>query len=107
MIELATGDEVDLWSVRDALVLKALAIALPKYLHVSPRCCHVRGHGGAKAAVRRVLSALNQNAFVLRSDVKSYYASIDHHLLLDRLAAHIKDKSVLNADQLEYGIAFA
>ncbi len=30
------------------------------------------------------------------TDVKSYYASIDHFLLLDRLAAHIKDKAVLN-----------
>ena len=28
--------------------------------------------------------------------VKSYYASIDHLLLLDQLAVHIKDKRVLN-----------
>ena len=33
---------------------------------------------------------------MLKTDVKSYYASIDHHLLLDRLAAHVKDKAVLN-----------
>ncbi len=33
---------------------------------------------------------------VLKTDVKSYYASIDHHLLLDRMAAHIKDKAALN-----------
>ncbi len=39
---------------------------------------------------------LGTNRFVMRSDVKSYYASIDHHLLLDRLATHIKDKAVLN-----------
>jgi RNA-directed DNA polymerase len=33
---------------------------------------------------------------VLRTDVKSYYASIDHLLLLDQLAVHIKDRRVLN-----------
>ena len=95
-VELANGDEVDLWSARDALVLKSMTLALQPVLPVSHRCTHVRGHGGAKAAVRRVMRHLGTNRFVLRTDVKSYYASIDHHLLLDRLAAHLKDKAVLN-----------
>ena len=33
---------------------------------------------------------------MLRTDVKSYYASIDHLLLLDQLAIHLKDRRVLN-----------
>lgn len=33
---------------------------------------------------------------MLRTDVKSYYASIDRLMLLDQLAAHIKDRRVLN-----------
>jgi RNA-directed DNA polymerase len=33
---------------------------------------------------------------VLRTDVKSYDASIDHLLLLDQLAVHTKDRRVLN-----------
>jgi RNA-directed DNA polymerase len=33
---------------------------------------------------------------VLSTDVKSYYASIDHLMLLDQLAVHIKDRRVLN-----------
>jgi len=52
-ITLVDGEDVDLWSARDALVLKALAIVLAKHLPVSPRCTHVKGHGGAKAAVRQ------------------------------------------------------
>jgi hypothetical protein len=36
------------------------------------------------------------NRFVLRTDVKSYYASIDHLLLLDQPAVHIRDRRVLN-----------
>ncbi len=39
---------------------------------------------------------LPANRFVLRTDVKAYYASIDHFLLLDQLAEHIRDKRVLN-----------
>ncbi len=77
-------------------MLKALTIVLADVLPVSARCTHVKGHGGAKAAVRQVIAALATNRFVMRSDVKSYYASIDHFLLLDRLAVHIKEKPVLN-----------
>ncbi len=95
-VELADGEEIDLWSAPDALVLKAITIALQPVLPISYRCTHVKGHGGAKAAVRRVMKRLGTNHFVMRTDVKSYYASIDHHLLLDRMAAHIKDKAALN-----------
>ena len=46
--------------------------------------------------MREVRHHLAQNSFVLRTDVKSYYASIDHLMLLDQLAVHIKDRQVLN-----------
>jgi hypothetical protein len=39
-------------------------------------------NGGAKAAVRFVHEHLAANTFVFRTDVKSYYASIDHEILL-------------------------
>jgi len=90
------GDEIDLWSARDALVLKALALVLAKHLPVSRRCTHLKGHGGANYAVREVRNHLAANRFVLRTDVKSYYASIDHLMLLDQLAVHLKDRRVLN-----------
>jgi RNA-directed DNA polymerase len=48
------GEDADLWSARDALVLKALALVLAKHLPASPRCTHLKGHGGAKYAVREV-----------------------------------------------------
>ena len=48
-ITLADGGDIDLWSARDALVLKALAMVLAVVLPVSPRCAHVKAHGGAKA----------------------------------------------------------
>jgi hypothetical protein len=90
------GSEIDLWAARDALVLKALSIVLGQVLPVSSRCNHVKNHGGAKAAVRQVQAHLAKNRFVLRTDVKSYYASIDHVLLMDRLARIIGDRTILN-----------
>jgi RNA-directed DNA polymerase len=95
-ITLKTGDDTELWSARDALVLKALTIVLAKHLPVSHRCTHLKGNGGAKYAVREVSDHLPDNRFVLRTDVKSYYASIGHLMLLDQLAVHINDKRVLN-----------
>ena len=92
----ADGSEADLWSARDALVLKALTMVLAPVLPVSPRCTHIKGNGGAKAAVRQVSAALAANRFVLRTDVKSYYASIDHMLLVDRLAGVVPDRNILN-----------
>ncbi len=77
-------------------MLKALTIVLAKHLPISSRCTHVKGHGGAKAAVRQVMARLTKNSFVLRTDVKAYYASIDHFILLDRLAEYVKDRRVLN-----------
>jgi retron-type reverse transcriptase len=58
---------------------------------------HARqGRGGAKAAMRLIQAQLPANRFVLRADVKSYYASIDHVLLMDRLAQFIRDRTILN-----------
>ncbi len=95
-ITLADGGDIDLWSARDALVLKALAMVLADVLPVSPRCTHVKGHGGAKAVVRHARARLGDNRFVMRTDVKSYYASIGHVLLMDRLALVIPDRAILN-----------
>lgn len=92
----AGGEERGLWSARDALVLKALSQVLARVLPVSRACTHVKGHGGALAALRRVAVCLPGQRFVLRTDVRSYYASVDHFLLLEQLAAYVKDRAVLN-----------
>jgi RNA-directed DNA polymerase len=95
-VTLQNGEEVELWTARDAVVMKALALVLPQHLPLSPRCTHLKGHGGLKHAVREVLTALPQHRFVLKTDVRAYYASIDHQLLLDRLAIYISDRQILN-----------
>lgn len=94
------GDEgdLDIWTALDALVLKAIALVLTQYLapRLSTQCHHLAGNGGAKAAVRRVTENLAGNKFVFRTDVHSYYASIRHDILLDRLRQHIDDPRLLD-----------
>src|ERR1017187_9113601 len=87
-IRTTEGDVIELWAALDALVLKALAIVLNRRLDFPRSCYHVPGKEGeekrgAKAAVRHICSRLASNQFVFRSDVKRYYASIDHAVLLN------------------------
>src|SRR5262249_31626318 len=89
-------EEIDLWSDRDALAMRAFAVVVPPSLPLSQHCTHLKGHGGAKYAVRQVIQQLPAYTFVLKTDVQSYYASIDHHRLLDRLAVYLPDHGVLN-----------
>ncbi len=88
-------DEVGLWPARDAVVMKALAGLLQEHLPISPRVAHIAGNGGQKDAVRMVWEALPEHAFVLKTDVKSHYASIDHSLLLERLESHVSDQRLM------------
>jgi len=93
------GDEtVEVWPALDALVLKATALVLAAHWGpvLSPLCFHLEGRGGAKAAVRFVDAHRADNTFVFRTDVKSYYASIDHEILLTMLDRHVPDGWVLD-----------
>jgi hypothetical protein len=65
-------------------------------LPVSKQCTHIKGHGGLKAIVRDVHRQLHRYTFVLRTDVKAYYASISHYLLMEKLAVYIKDRNIMN-----------
>jgi RNA-directed DNA polymerase len=93
------GDEtVEVWSALDALVLKATALVLTAHWlpNLSPHCYDIEGRGGPKAAVRFVNEHLADNTFVFRTDVKSYYASIDEGILLALLEEDVRDERVLD-----------
>jgi len=95
-VTLADGTDKDLWQARDALVLKALTLVLGRVLRVSRHCTHLHGHGGLKATVRAAQAHLATARYVFKTDVRSYYASIDHHRLLDVLSTQITDRQILN-----------
>jgi RNA-directed DNA polymerase len=59
-----------------------LAMALTDVLTLSPLCTHIKGHGGPKATVSALHSALPDYTYVMKTDVKRYYESLDHTILL-------------------------
>jgi hypothetical protein len=95
-ITKASGEVIHLWTSIDSVVLKLLSLVLSHYLPSSKLCTHLKGHGGSKQTVAAIQGEITNNTFVFRTDVKSYYESINHEILLDNLSVYIKDKIVLN-----------
>lgn len=62
---------------------------------MSPHCYHLKGNGGLKGAIRDVMWMRNQCPFVFRTDVKSYYDSINHEILLSKLSTYVDDGKIL------------
>ena len=91
---LGSGKVIHLWNAQDALVQKAMALVLGPQWPISPRCTHMKGHGGLKGALRWLRAKLPRFSFVFRSDVKGYYANIDQTLLLQQLDKVVPDKDV-------------
>jgi len=94
--------KIGIWSAKDALVLKMLALYLRKALDpiLSDRIYHLcaideQEKRGNQAAVRKVLDALPDNEFVFRTDVKGYYASIQHSVLFGLCQQYIQDSFIL------------
>ena len=80
---------------QDAVVLKTLTALVKKHLSplLSKRCTHLEGHGGQKGAVRQIHEAIKSGKykFVFRTDVKSYYDSINNDILMNMLREHINE----------------
>jgi RNA-directed DNA polymerase len=55
---------------------------------------HIKGRGGVKGAVRCIYSQLEKYKFAARLDIKSYYASINHDVLM----------GILSGFELEAGV---
>jgi RNA-directed DNA polymerase len=91
VVTKADGETLHLWSSQDALVLKMLAMALSDALALSPLCTHIKGHGGLKTTVSALHAALPDYRYVMKTDVKGYYASIDHTILLRQLDKDVTD----------------
>ena len=52
---------------------------------LKPSCSHLKGNGGVKGSVRFAHRMASRYRFVARFDVRAYYESIDHQVLLSEL----------------------
>jgi len=89
------------WGAKDAVVLKALSLILTPHVSntVGKACCHIKGHGGSKGGVRQLKSKIKSFRYVLKSDVASFYDSMDHSILLEAVKETIKDKRIISLIQ--------
>ncbi|WP_198432157.1 reverse transcriptase domain-containing protein [Marinomonas sp. BSi20584] len=108
LINKADGSQVAVWSSRDALVLKMLTLTLQDILPCHKLCTHFKGHGGAKQSVQTTHDRINsgQYGYVIRTDIKGYYANIQKRPLIDQLAQHIHCPIILNlmSQYLHYSV---
>ncbi|KKL73530.1 hypothetical protein LCGC14_2074000, partial [marine sediment metagenome] len=60
---------LEIWSSRDAVVLKALEMMLSERIRseLSAKCCHIKGNRGSKKAVRSVYNHLNDFKYVMKT----------------------------------------
>ncbi len=70
------------------MLAQVLAGVLPSHI----ACAHLKGHGGHKGSVNRVLGWLTQcqHGFVCRTDIRGYYAHINQRQLIEQLAKHLE-----------------
>ncbi|MBY0377646.1 MAG: hypothetical protein K2Q33_03680 [Gammaproteobacteria bacterium] len=87
-----------IWHSRDTFVLKALSLYLNEMVlsQFSPQCVHIQGNGGIHSAIRFLNKQVPSHTFVFRSDVKSYYESMEHTEIL-RLLHNITDCPLLHS----------
>jgi retron-type reverse transcriptase len=86
------------WNYADRIILRCLLkILMPVFKHIIlDNCFHLKGPNGVKNALRYIQNALNTDKFhyAIRADIKSYYASIDHGILICQVNEHFHDPKV-------------
>ncbi len=97
-ITLSCGETIALWSSQDALIIKVLTGIIQESLKpfLLKTCYHFKGHGGLKGAVRDVMKHLPKYKFYCKTDVKSYYDSINQYTLLMKLHDYIDDRIIVS-----------
>ena len=81
------GRQYVLWSKASGALLRQVKVRMGEQLKsfLSGRCAHLKGRGGVKGAIRRVQLLTQHYPFVARFDIRGYYESMDHSVLLSLL----------------------
>ena len=97
-ITLSCGETIALWFSQDALIIKVLTGIIQEKLKpfLTKTCYHLKGHGGLKAAVRHVTKQLPRYKFFCKTDVDSYYDSINHYTLLMKIHGYVEDWTIID-----------
>jgi RNA-directed DNA polymerase len=88
------GKIIHLWGSQDVLVMKLMANDLQVSLSLSSRCTHVKGHGGLKQTVVEIQNSQGDYKHVCKTDVKSFYESINQYLLMEQINDVVDDSDL-------------
>ena len=69
----------------------------PTFSYVmNPNCYHLHGPSGVRLATQRIKEVLatQKPQYIIRADIKSYYKSIQHHVLIDDVRRYYSDPKV-------------
>jgi RNA-directed DNA polymerase len=95
-----SNEKIIMWSYRDRLMLSLLlTIIKPLFPHIiSKNCLHLKGPAGVKTALGQIQKALDTQDFryIIRADVSSYYASINHQILIQQVEQKFDDPRLLH-----------
>ena len=78
------GDWRSYWKANDAVVLKAMSYLLQEKMNIKD-CHHLKGHGGIHGSLKALRTSKPHYQKAFKSDIDSYYASINHDILLNQL----------------------
>ena len=88
---------ISVWRSLDSVVTTALSLFLQDWLYpkigVIDQCYHLKGKG-VKAAVKTVRQLTKKYTYTFKTDIKSYYASIERHLVQAIFSRWIKDRRI-------------
>lgn len=76
------------------VILQQLKPTFPYVMN--PNCYHLHGPTGVQLATQKVREALatGQYNYIIRADIKSYYKSIQHHVLIEDVKRYYTDLKV-------------
>jgi len=93
-----SGKIITSWEYSDRLILKFLHKIIQPVFNkiILSNCFHLKGPSGIKDTVNFVNQALESESYryCIRADIKSYYASIDHEILVKQLRQHFDDPRI-------------
>jgi RNA-directed DNA polymerase len=84
------GDITTIWDAKDSLALKYLAENIKAKSNFSKFVVSNKGNGGIPKAIKTVNKLIKTHKYIYRSDVKSFYNSINHKILLEELPKYTK-----------------
>ena len=87
------------WQYLDRMIINWIfEIIKPTFKNIiSPLCLHLKGPSNIESATAKIKTALDSDKYLycLRADIRSYYASINHKILLNQLTKEFSDSLLL------------